>query len=344
MDPLERPIRGRGRGRRPVVPPSQATDYTEPPRLLETLMQDLTTRVPRETRPTGISVRGVRHIPDEATARRINDFVVTRPKHPDFIKCGTQGRTQEMYTNYFQVEKDAGWVLYHYDISFTATHDDDLVELDSRTKRKIIRSQAEKFGDVFVFDGSSLFTSKRLLRVPANIMEFTVIENDIPILVKTQLVKQLDAADPTRIHIFNILTRKCLGLLGLKLLGRNFFNPDEAVVLPHHRLELWPGFITTLRNHDAGLLYCVQLTTKVIRMDTALNIILAIQAEGRNGRMSQIELEDRIRTELVGCIVLTKYNPKTYRIDDISFNEKVTDSFERRDGSRISFLDYFNTR
>lgn len=36
------------------------------------------------------------------------------------------------------------------------------------------------------------------------------------------------------------------------------------------------------------------------------------------------------------------YNNKTYAVDDIDFNRTALDTFEKRDGTKISFAEYIN--
>lgn len=36
-----------------------------------------------------------------------------------------------------------------------------------------------------------------------------------------------------------------------------------------------------------------------------------------------------------------RYNNKTYRIDDIEWSIKPTDTFQKRDGTQISYEDYY---
>lgn len=37
----------------------------------------------------------------------------------------------------------------------------------------------------------------------------------------------------------------------------------------------------------------------------------------------------------------TRYNNKTYRIDDIDWSVKPTHAFQKRDGSEITYMDYY---
>merc|ERR1711936_622194 len=44
---------------------------------------------------------------------------------------------------------------------------------------------------------------------------------------------------------------------------------------------------------------------------------------------------------LLGCIVMTRYNNKTYRIDDIAWEKHPTDSFESSKGTPMTFIQYY---
>lgn len=44
---------------------------------------------------------------------------------------------------------------------------------------------------------------------------------------------------------------------------------------------------------------------------------------------------------LLGTTVLTDYNNRTYRIDDILFDKTPLDTFETGDGRSISYFDYY---
>lgn len=46
----------------------------------------------------------------------------------------------------------------------------------------------------------------------------------------------------------------------------------------------------------------------------------------------------------MGQIVLTGYNNNTYRIDDVDYSVRPTSTFTLRDGERISYKDYYETK
>lgn len=53
---------------------------------------------------------------------------------------------------------------------------------------------------------------------------------------------------------------------------------------------------------------------------------------------------ERIKDEMIGSTVMTVYNKKMYRIDDITYDVKLTDTFTMNKGagqSQVSYLDYY---
>lgn len=44
---------------------------------------------------------------------------------------------------------------------------------------------------------------------------------------------------------------------------------------------------------------------------------------------------------LIGCVVLTRYNNKTYRIDDIAWDKNPKDKFVFHSGEEMSYIDYY---
>lgn len=51
--------------------------------------------------------------------------------------------------------------------------------------------------------------------------------------------------------------------------------------------------------------------------------------------------QDECTRSLVGTIVLTRYNNKTYRIDDILWAKTPQHTFKTSSGSELSFVDYY---
>lgn len=49
-------------------------------------------------------------------------------------------------------------------------------------------------------------------------------------------------------------------------------------------------------------------------------------------------------SNVMGTVVLTDYNNNTYRIEDVDFNTTPTSTFPMRDGSMISYTEYYQKK
>lgn len=107
------------------------------------------------------------------------------------------------------------------------------------------------------------------------------------------------------------------------------------ISIPEHKLELWPGYITSIRQHEEAILLCVEITTKVMRMDTVLHLLIECSKEDR------ANYKTAFQTKIIGSVVLTDYNNRTYRIDDVDWNSNPRSTFQKADGSSISYMEYY---
>ena len=53
--------------------------------------------------------------------------------------------------------------------------------------------------------------------------------------------------------------------------------------------------------------------------------------------------QDNFRKEIIGSIVLTRYNNKTYRVDDVDFKSSPESKFNQK-GVEVSYVDYYKER
>lgn len=47
---------------------------------------------------------------------------------------------------------------------------------------------------------------------------------------------------------------------------------------------------------------------------------------------------------LMGAVILTRYNQKTYRIDDIDFVNSPSTTFDTKDGKKYSYAEYYKNQ
>ncbi len=91
-------------------------------------------------------------------------------------------------------------------------------------------------------------------------------------------------------------------------------------------MGLYPGYEFTVRKYTQGVLLGLGIKHKILRTDTALDFMNSIMHRSRTNAQSEIT------KELVGSIVMTKYNNKTYRVDDIAVDKKASDVVELKSG------------
>ena len=89
--------------------------------------------------------------------------------------------------------------------------------------------------------------------------------------------------------------RRCFEHLKLQLIGRNFFDPGAKVIenelyqiiidrninenfflfqisIPGYQLEILPGYISSIRQHDCGVLMSADISHKVMRTKTVYDL------------------------------------------------------------------------
>lgn len=262
--------------------------------------------------------------------RQVNvENVRTRPATLN-SKRGTSGRVVSLQANYFKLETHTDWCLYQYRVDFAPEEDRTFI------RKALLRNHRATLGG-YIFDGTMMYTSVRL---PQDPLELTSIRksDETPVRITVRLAGDLAQGDSHYFQFFNILMRKCLGHLDLQLVGRNFFDAKAKIVVPAHKLELWPGYVTSIRQHETNILMCSEINHKIMRQETALELLTA--CAHRDGSMYKILFSQAV----VGCIVLTDYNNETYRVDDVNFDvcPKSTFQITRRGSvSNVSYVDYY---
>nr|AEI25513.1 aubergine [Nilaparvata lugens] len=184
-----------------------------------------------------------------------------------------------------------------------------------------------------------LFTHQRLAPDPMELVSKR--KHDDQFITMTVRMVDKDAikyGDQTYLQVLNIVVRKCIANLDMTLLGRNYYDPKAKITIPEFSLELWPGYLTSMRQHEHSFLLCVEIIHKVLRQDTAYDLLrLAMQRDSRN-------YQDIFRNEMIGQVVLTSYgNTATYKVDDVDFTSNPDTTFDMK-GVKTTIRDYYNSK
>ncbi|KAL3288101.1 hypothetical protein HHI36_002551 [Cryptolaemus montrouzieri] len=259
-----------------------------------------------------------------------NEIIHTKPAHVQ-SKAGTSGTTIQLAANFFKIINKPDWCLHQYRVNFDPEID------DTRTKRKLIYVAYKQENDIggFLFDGTVLYTPLILNPDP---MERFADKDDVKVRITVKRVGELSWGDYHYLQVFNILIRKCLRLMELQLVGREYYDCNAQINIPDHRLCLWPGYHTSIRQYETSIMMNTELTFKVMRSDNVYDLLL--NTVDRSGRSDMAAFQKKV----IGSIVLTFYNNKTYRIDDIDFKTTPASTFPLNSGGQISYLEYYKKR
>ncbi|XP_066593519.1 piwi-like protein Siwi [Prorops nasuta] len=254
--------------------------------------------------------------------------VKTRPPERD-SKKGEAGKRIMLKSNYFQLLTKIDWTLYKYSVSFAPEEDTTVI------RKALVKNHVEQLG-AYIFDGSVLYSVNRY---PENFSLFSERKADnARIRITITRVDDMVKTDHHYIQFFNIIMRKCFGHLKLQLVGRNYFDARNKVDINEFRLQLWPGYLTSIRQHESAVLMCAEITHKVMRQETILDILMTCY--NRYGE----RYKDAFSNGVIGCTVLTGYNNHTYRIDDVDFTVNPKSKFRLKDGTEISYQDYYKNK
>ncbi|KAJ8366982.1 hypothetical protein AAFF_G00334210 [Aldrovandia affinis] len=249
------------------------------------------------------------------------------PPHKPLEKRGNKGTPLPIGSNYIAIgcKNEA---VFQYHVTFTPN-------VESMSMRfAMMKDHRSATGEVIAFDGSILYLPIRLEELVHLKSERRTDNQEIDI--KVQMTKILAPNSDLCIPFYNVVLRRVMKILGLKLVGRNHYDPNKAVVLGKHRLQVWPGYATCIKRTDGGLYLSVDVSHKVLRNDSVLDVMNVVYQKSRES------FQEECSRELLGSIVLTRYNNRTYRIDDIEWAKSPKDTFTMADGSQISFVDYYS--
>ncbi|KAJ8023000.1 Piwi-like protein 2 [Holothuria leucospilota] len=238
---------------------------------------------------------------------------------------GTAGQEIHASANYIPIhcKNRAVW-------QYAVSYDPDVDHKGMR--RRLLFEHSDVIGKVRAFDGSILYLPMQL---PQKVTTFVGHRqtDQMEIKVKVQLVKELEPESCT--HLYNVIFKRVMKILQMQQVGRHYYQPKLSITIPQHRLEVWPGYITAIQEYSGGLMLHCDVSHKVLNYETVLETMTNIYERDKSNYM------DACIKELVGCVVLTKYNNQTYRVDDIDWNLNPECKFQLRKGDATSYQDYY---
>eukprot|EP00099_Drosophila_melanogaster_P011508 NP_001285825.1 P-element induced wimpy testis, isoform B [Drosophila melanogaster] len=255
------------------------------------------------------------------------DYLNTRPAEL-VSKKGTDGVPVMLQTNFFRLKTKPEWRIVHYHVEFEPSIE------NPRVRMGVLSNHANLLGSGYLFDGLQLFTTRKFEQ------EITVLSGksklDIEYKISIKFVGFISCAEPRFLQVLNLILRRSMKGLNLELVGRNLFDPRAKIEIREFKMELWPGYETSIRQHEKDILLGTEITHKVMRTETIYDIM-------RRCSHNPARHQDEVRVNVLDLIVLTDYNNRTYRINDVDFGQTPKSTFSCK-GRDISFVEYYLTK
>lgn len=243
--------------------------------------------------------------------------------HKDFI--GTSGKTVPASANYIRLSLEPGFGVYQYEVIFKP-------DVDSENARfKLVNSVILEYSTSKTFDG-------RLLFLPVKICEDSMFFNvthpydNSDVSLSVVFRKQVPFQECTT--LFNLLFNRVMRVLKYKRVRRQFFDEKHPIPIPQHKLEIWPGYVTTVSECTGGLMLCLDVAHRLLRTQTVLEYMAEVMQTQRD------RAKDTISKALIGSVVMTQYNNRSYVVHDICWDVTPQSAFNTATGE-IRYMDYY---
>jgi len=249
------------------------------------------------------------------------------PKEPQLYR-GTGGKQLSVTANYLYLRQKKGCGIFEYEVKFAPP-------VDNRDQRfKLVNQQRELLGPAKSFDGTTLYVPKRFAEFQETVKSVTATGEEINVTFKYK--KQKEQGDWDMIYILNVQFNKIMRTLNMVQHNRNHFDPTVAQKIPAYKLEVWPGFVTAVDIYEGGMLLQCDTVSRVLRTETVLDLLKSIHSKS-----GAANLKTESEKALLGQSVLTRYNNKSYTVDEIDFNSSPMTSFTNHLGQTMTFFDYY---
>jgi aubergine len=221
--------------------------------------------------------------------------------------------------------------LQKYAISFNPPIPDSLSKQRERVLGKVKSQLIEHIGR-YVFATTALFSAQASAEFVL-VSTFDSVEYTIVVTPTGQVQSDLEVN-----AFYNKFFNSVQGKLNLVMIGRKFYNPDRPIDLSQHKISIWPGYASSIGSYESGCLINIDISHRCLRTITIYDQISELRSKNPSDfRSSASKL-------LIGAIVLTLYNKKNYKIDDIDWDLNPTSTFGDHTGTQTSFKSYYTSK
>lgn len=264
--------------------------------------------------------------------------LVTIPKNIRQTKCQSMPKGAQqchLMTNFIEITPMSDRTVYSYRFDFEPN-------IESKTlRRKIVHDHlsSQYFDKKLVFDG--MFDGKSSVLLANQTTEVNINEPTPQIATLTVTVKnvgKMEWGSSEMLRLYNMGMRDFLRTLGFFPVQRGVFvHPEIATNIQGRDMKIFRGYDTAANLHEnSKILMTMEGVHKIVQDKPVLEIMREI-ASRRPSNMPE-----SIRLALHNKIVITKYNYKCYKVEDVDFETRPTSTFtSAKDGISVSYISYF---
>ncbi|XP_045133074.1 piwi-like protein Ago3 [Portunus trituberculatus] len=261
-----------------------------------------------------------------AAAESIQLLSVSETEQDPIKQHGTTGTKFSGTGNWIRLSQKEDKAVFQYEVKFEP-------QVDALNIRfGLLNTFKEQLGSAKTFDGNMLWLP---IRLPKEIVLFETTNPQTNGKVTLKIIYKKKVKMDECIQFYNVLFNRIMRKLKMTKIGNNYYSPGGSVLVPQHKLEIWPGYVTSVSHQEDGLMICVDVSHRILRTETCYEVMSALCQKHRGN------FKDAITSTLIGCVVLTRYNNRTYHIDDVLFDQNPTSSFTNYEGKEVKYVDYY---
>lgn len=205
-------------------------------------------------------VKETTYIETKSNTIKITESLTTLCIEPQIQKTpiqnhGTKGTPTDVLTNYIRLTTDPTKGVFQYDVLFNPN-------VDSRDFRfKYLNQHRDTLGNTKLFDGQELCLPFQLPNLITQ-LQCSNIADGSPIEMTIRFKRKKLFGECTQ--LYNNLFNKILKILKYVRFGRKQFDPTAPIIIPQHKLEIWPGYVTAVDDYEGGVMLCLDVSHKVL--------------------------------------------------------------------------------
>lgn len=207
----------------------------------------------------------------------------------------------------------------------------------SAVRHRLLNQHRDQIGNTKTFDGETLFLPIKLPKEETHLISTN--DNDNTKIKLTVIYKRKKKMSEC-IQFYNVLFKQIMKALEYVQFGKKLFDPTRPKLIPQHRLTIWPGYVTAVDEYHGGLMLLLDVSHRVLCDTTVMDLLRQIYISCKQNPSQN--LMDTVKASLLNTVVLTKYNNKSYRIDDVDFSVNPMSTFKSKNGD-VSYMDYYKS-